>query len=184
MNQLTFGAGVSQFDGLFAQLSFATTNFLGRGETLSVGFQNGSRLRNINLGYSKPYMFGKNISAGANLFSRRVEWIGAYAEDSYGGSMTLGRPLAIFTRGFLTYSYEATSVGDVNPALMKDPNIWAMNPFFADSLMLSTQGRRVVSKISPSLRHNTVGPSNFSVFGRELQRDNGVCRAWWQHDVL
>ena len=165
LNQLTFGAGVSQFDGLFAQLSFATTNFLGRGETLSVGFQNGSRLRNINLGYSKPYMFGKNISAGANVFSRRVEWIGAYAEDSYGGSVTFGRPLAIFTRGFLTYSYEATSVGDVNPALMKDPNIWAMNPFFADSLMLSTQGRRIVSKIAPSLRHNTVDHPIFPFSG-------------------
>ena len=165
LNQLTFGAGVSQFDGLFAQLSFATTNFLGRGETLSVGFQNGSRLRNINLGYSKPYMFGKNLSAGANVFSRRVEWIGAYSEDSYGGSMTLGAPLALFTRMFLTYSYEATSVGDVNPALAEDPNIWAMNPFFADSLMLSTQGRRTVSKIAPSLRHNTVDHPIFPCSG-------------------
>ena len=34
-NQLTFGAGVSQFDGFFGQLSFQTSNFLGRGETFS-----------------------------------------------------------------------------------------------------------------------------------------------------
>ena len=31
-NQLTFGAGVSQFEGFFGQLSFQTSNFLGRGE--------------------------------------------------------------------------------------------------------------------------------------------------------
>ena len=31
-NQLTFGAGVSQFEGFFGQLSFQTANFLGRGE--------------------------------------------------------------------------------------------------------------------------------------------------------
>ena len=34
-NQLTFGAGVSQFEGFFGQLSFSTSNFLGRGEALS-----------------------------------------------------------------------------------------------------------------------------------------------------
>ena len=32
-NQLTFGAGVSQFEGFFGQLSFQTSNFLGRGES-------------------------------------------------------------------------------------------------------------------------------------------------------
>ena len=34
-NQLTFGAGVSQYDGFFGQLSFQTSNFLGRGETFT-----------------------------------------------------------------------------------------------------------------------------------------------------
>ena len=34
-NQLTFGAGVSQFEGFFGQLSFQTSNFLGRGETFT-----------------------------------------------------------------------------------------------------------------------------------------------------
>ena len=34
-NQLTFGAGVSQFEGFFGQLSFQTANFLGRGESLT-----------------------------------------------------------------------------------------------------------------------------------------------------
>src|SRR5260221_3585590 len=30
-NQLSFGAGVSQYDGVFGQLSFSTANFMGRG---------------------------------------------------------------------------------------------------------------------------------------------------------
>ena len=33
-NQLTFGAGVSQYEGFFGQLSFQTSNFMGRGESL------------------------------------------------------------------------------------------------------------------------------------------------------
>ena len=35
-NQISFGAGVSQFDGFFGQLNYQTSNFLGRGETFNV----------------------------------------------------------------------------------------------------------------------------------------------------
>jgi outer membrane protein insertion porin family len=34
-NQLTFGAGVSQYEGVFGQLAFQTSNFMGRGESLT-----------------------------------------------------------------------------------------------------------------------------------------------------
>ena len=49
-NQLTFGAGVSQFEGFFGQLSFQTANFLGRGETFSVSAQQGSLAKNYQVG--------------------------------------------------------------------------------------------------------------------------------------
>ena len=165
LNQLTFGAGVSQFDGVFGQLSFSTSNFLGRGEALTVAFQRGSRLRNINLGYTKPYLLGRNMSAGVNLFSRRTEWIGAYTENSTGGGTTLGWPIALFTRMFLTYSYEGTSVTNVNPQLLDDPDLLLGNPFFSDGLLLQSQGRRTVSKVAPSIRHNTVDHPIFPFSG-------------------
>ena len=161
LNQLTFGMGISQFDGFFGQLSFATTNFLGRGETLSVGLQNGSRLRNINLGYTKPYMFNRSISTGINLFSRRVEYIGAYTEDSNGGSVSLGWPLRVFTWAYLTYSFEDTAVSDVSTFFGNDSSIFLGNPFLADALE-----SRTVSKISPSVRHNTVDHPIFPSRGR------------------
>ncbi len=161
LNQLTFGMGISQFDGFFGQLSFATTNFLGRGETLSVGLQNGSRLRNINLGYTKPYMFNRSISTAINLFSRRVEYIGAYTEDSNGGSVSLGWPLRVFTWAYLTYSFEDTAVSDVSTFFGNDSSIFLGNPFLADALE-----SRTVSKISPSVRHNTVDHPIFPSRGR------------------
>ena len=49
-NQLTFGAGVSQFEGFFGQLSFQTSNFMGRGESLTVSLQAGSRAQNYQVG--------------------------------------------------------------------------------------------------------------------------------------
>ena len=179
LNQLTFGMGISQFDGFFGQLSFATTNFLGRGETLSVGVQRGSRLRNINLGYTRPYMFNRSISTGVNLFSRRIEYIGAYTEDSNGGSVTLGWPVRLFTWGYLTYSYEDTSVGDISTIFGDNPALFAGNPFFADALQ-----SRTVSKIAPSVRHNTVDHPIFPFSGKsftatiELAGLGGDTRFW------
>ncbi|MGH9196879.1 MAG: BamA/OMP85 family outer membrane protein, partial [Acidimicrobiia bacterium] len=56
-NQLTFGAGVSQFEGVFGQLAFQTSNFLGRGETFSVQLQRGARATNYQLGFTEPFLF-------------------------------------------------------------------------------------------------------------------------------
>src|SRR4029078_328208 len=49
-NQLTFGAGVSQFEGFFGQLSFQTSNFLGRGESFTVSAQSGSGAQDYSAG--------------------------------------------------------------------------------------------------------------------------------------
>jgi outer membrane protein assembly factor BamA len=44
----------------------------------------------------------------------------------------------------------------VNPNLLSDQDLLKGNPFFADGLLLESEGRRTVSKIAPSIRHNTV----------------------------
>ena len=48
-NQLTFGAGVSQFEGAFAQFAFQTSNFLGKGETLSLSVLTGKRYKDYQV---------------------------------------------------------------------------------------------------------------------------------------
>ena len=70
-NQLTFGAGVSQFEGFFGQLSFQTANFLGRGESLTVSLQGGQRAQNYTVAFTEPFLFDRNITGGVNLFKQR-----------------------------------------------------------------------------------------------------------------
>src|SRR5262249_8332393 len=67
-NQLTFGAGVSEFEGFFGQLSFQTANFLGRGESLTLSLSAGSRAQNYSVSFSEPFLFDRNITGGANVF--------------------------------------------------------------------------------------------------------------------
>jgi outer membrane protein insertion porin family len=184
LNQLTFGAGVSQFDGFFGQLAYQTSNFLGRGETLGVGIQSGSRVRDINLTYTEPFLFDRNLSGSVNLFSRRIEWIGSFTEESIGTTFTVGRPLALFTRLFVSYSYEETQVTDINPLLVSDDELLARNPFFQDALLRSTGGRRTISKVTPMVRMNTIDHPIFPFRGTsysagiELAGLGGNTRFW------
>src|SRR5207244_6047448 len=79
-NQVTFGAGVSQYEGFFGQLSFQTANFLGRGESLSASAQAGSRSQNYQLSFTEPFLFDRNLTGGVTVFKRSLIYIGYYTQ--------------------------------------------------------------------------------------------------------
>ena len=195
-NQLTFGAGVSQYEGFFGQLSFQTSNFLGRGESLTVAVQAGSRAQNYTLAFTEPFLFDRNITGGVNLFKSEVRYIGQFTQQSIGGVLTFGFPIGNgFTRMFANYSYEQTQVSEINAAFC-DPILLARNPFLRDSLLLSGADcgfgagtspeinpltgqpitvaiaggapERRISKVVPSLVHNTVDQPIFPTTGKRL----------------
>ena len=195
-NQLTFGAGVSQYEGFFGQLSFQTSNFLGRGESFTVAVQAGSRAQNYSLGFTEPFLFDRNITGGVNLFKSEVRYIGQFTQQSVGGVLTFGFPVGNgFTRMFANYSYEQTRVSEINAAFC-DPILLARNPFLRDSLLLSGADcgfgtgtsteinpltgqpvtvaiaggapERRISKVVPSLVYNTVDQPIFPTTGRRF----------------
>jgi outer membrane protein insertion porin family len=163
-NQLAFGAGVSQFDGFFGQLSFQTSNFLGRGETVGISLQKGSQARQYQVSFSEPYLFERPITVGADLYSREYIFPLQYTQRSTGTNYVFGFPVANYLRGFLQYSYEQVLVRDVNPSYL-NPAVLSASPYLADSLLIGQGGKRTVSKISPSLSYNTVNQPLFPTAG-------------------
>jgi outer membrane protein insertion porin family len=171
-NQLTFGAGVSEFEGFFGQLSFQTANFLGRGESLTLSMQAGSRAQNYSLAFSEPFLFDRNITGGFNVFKQDIRYVGQFTQKSVGTVLTVGYPLGRgFTRMFVNYSYQQTRVTDVNE-LYTDPLVLARNPFLRDSLQITeegaTGGLRTISKVVPSIVYNTVDQPIFPTTGKRL----------------
>ena len=166
-NQLTFGAGVSEFEGFFGQLSFQTANFLGRGESLTLSLQAGSRAQNYSLAFTEPFLFDRNITGGFNLFRTDVRYISQFTQRSAGTVVTFGFPISGFSRMFTNYSYERVRVTDIND-LYTDPALLARNPFLRDSLLIGQDGERVVSKVTPSFVYNTVDQPIFPTNGRRL----------------
>jgi outer membrane protein insertion porin family len=167
-NQLTFGAGVSQFEGFFGQLSFQTSNFLGRGESLTVSLQGGQRAQDYTLAFTEPFLFDRNITGGLNLFKRDVRYIGQFTQKSAGAVTTFGVPIGSgFTRMFTNYSYERVRVTEVADAYT-DPQLLARNPFLRDALLAGQSGDRVISRVTPSIVYNSVDQPIFPTTGRRL----------------
>jgi outer membrane protein insertion porin family len=191
-NQLTFGAGVSQFEGFFGQLSFQTSNFLGRGESLTLSLQAGSRAENYQVAFSEPFLFDRNITGAVDVYRRSLRYVNQFTQESTGGNLLFGFPVADFSRLFMTYSYESTSVSDFNEAFfdptcyyreggcrdisLDDPSqltpdaleLLRRNPFLTDSLLIGQGGKRTISKIVPSFVFNTVDNPIFPTTGRRV----------------
>jgi outer membrane protein insertion porin family len=190
-NQLTFGAGVSQYEGVFGQLGFQTANFLGRGESLTLSLQAGDRAQNYQLAFTEPFLFDRNITGGFDIYKRALQYTGYYTQKSSGGNVTFGVPLAGFSRFFLNYAYEKVSMADLNEALIDTSCVYSVqgcsvisslkdlsqlsstqlevlrrNPFIYDSLLIGQGGRRTISKIVPSFVHNTVDNPIFPNTGK------------------
>ena len=153
-NQLTFGAGASQYEGLFLNFAYTTSNFLGRGESVTVSLQRGTRSTNYQLSFSEPFVFGRSMTAGGSVYSRKIDYALSaqsidYSEVRSGFNLSTGVPVRRFTRLFATYGYEVVDTAltdDLREAL----NAGSANAFLRD------EGRFVESSLTPSIVHNTV----------------------------
>jgi outer membrane protein insertion porin family len=101
------------------------------------------------------------------VYKRTLRYIDQFTQEATGGNITSGFPLAGFSRMFVTYSYEAVKVSDLNPVYYA-PELVQRNPYLRDSLLLGEGGSRTISKITPSFVHNTVDNPIFPNSGKRL----------------
>jgi outer membrane protein insertion porin family len=155
-NQFTFGGGVSGLEGTFINASFSTANFLGLGETFQLSAQTGNLTRNYHIAITEPYLFDRPITAGIDLFKRRLTYrtqsaagLQGYVDSRTGASVLAGFPLGRWTRASLSYSYQVIDVSltDTTGAV----NVGIVNPLFVQDV-----GRRRQSMVSPLIVRNTV----------------------------
>ncbi len=106
-NEIQFGAGYSQLDGIFGQFQFSTRNFLGRGDTIGIQFQRGGYSNYFDLSFVEPWFLDKRMSIGGSIFNRSLEYADV-DQQSKGLNASLGLGLGLFDGLSFFYSYTDT----------------------------------------------------------------------------
>ncbi len=160
-NQFTFGGGVSGLEGTFINASFSTTNFLGAGETFQLSAQTGKRTQNYQLAITEPYLFDRPITAGFDIFKRKITYetfdnVVGYTQKGKGVSLIFGFPLGRFSRLFTNYSYEVIGIEGLSvPGGAGQSTTPNGQPVF-NPLLFSDFNDRKESRFSPNYIYNTV----------------------------
>ena len=112
--QISLGAGYSTATGAFLNASISQNNFQGLGQTLSFGLTLANTQKTFNLGFTEPYLFDTQWTAGADIFRTQNSSSDSYSYESRGFDVRVGHPVWDYTRLFVTYKYEDTKIKDLN----------------------------------------------------------------------
>lgn len=74
--QISFNGGISGIGGSFFGLDYSTSNFLGRGESISFQFAFGNRQRSFLFSFTEPYIKDRPITAGISVFAESRKFFG------------------------------------------------------------------------------------------------------------
>ena len=187
-NSIGLQGGVSGLAGAFVGLNYATNNFLGLGETLSVQASLGSRQRDLVFGFTEPYLFDRPIQAGFNVYTRKTSYDQArqyaiatgqnlqlpsaslqnlqnYSQSSTGLSLSLSYPLhRSFKRLGLSYSFDRSSLVAVSNA----SKLLFENLNFRGITGPNALNGIITSKITPSFTMNTLDAAYAPHHGKSL----------------
>jgi outer membrane protein insertion porin family len=160
-NQFTFGGGVSGLEGAFLNASFQTSNFLGLGETFTIAAQTGRRTKNYQLAITEPYFLDRPITAGIDIFLRRLTYLSytnfvGYTQQDQGLALTTGFPTTRFSRTFVSYSYQIIDIYEVDEDALEALGGSAGTAAAFDPSAFGGLGRRFESRVSPSFVYNTI----------------------------
>lgn len=109
----SFGAGFGNVENLFFTASISERNLFGRGQTLSLQGQLGSKTTKYTLSFIEPWLFDIPLSASMDVYN----WVynfSDYDKDSIGGNFGLSYPLIDYTRGYLTYTYDVANISNID----------------------------------------------------------------------
>jgi outer membrane protein insertion porin family len=73
-NSIGMNGGVSGYSGAFLGVNYATNNFLGFGETLSLQANLGSISRTFLFGFTQPYIRNRPMNVGFQIFNNKQDY--------------------------------------------------------------------------------------------------------------
>jgi outer membrane protein insertion porin family len=191
-NSIGFSGGVSGIAGNFVGVNYATNNFLGLGETLSLEAQVGTYEKLYSFGFTEPYLFDRPITTGFTVFESNYHFdelrqlaiasnvnpnsivqspfasalYQNFQQNSKGFTVFMSSPLhKSFARLGLTYSFSVSSVQTFSAASQAFYSALAFGQFQGPNQLNGI----IQSQIAPTYTYNNTNGSLAPTRGKYIQ---------------
>ena len=154
--ELTLSAGFSSLERFIIQASIRQRNFRGKGQDLQASVNYSTYQKSVELGFTEPYLFDKNIALGGTLFRRDLNsfnFLGTgrnslYSQISTGGQIVASVPLTEFWTLSGRYQLSQDNVG-LDEATYFTNGV--CDPLKAGRYLCDSIGNRLTSMVGANL---------------------------------
>jgi outer membrane protein insertion porin family len=155
--ELQVSAGYSSLENFIVNLSIRERNFMGKGQEVRASVDYSKYSKSVELGFTEPYVFDKNIAVGFDIFRRDYNSFRftsdnsrdtTYQQTTTGFQLRAGVPLTEFTSLALRYGL---SFDDVTLDRSTYYTNGVCDPLLAGRYLCDALGKRTTSSVGYSL---------------------------------
>ncbi|HEV2817443.1 MAG TPA: outer membrane protein assembly factor BamA [Allosphingosinicella sp.] len=167
--ELQLSAGFSSIERFLVQASVRQRNFMGRGQELRAQINYSSYSKSIELGFTEPYLFDRNIAIGFDIYRRDLNSFNFFGNDrtttyqqtTTGGQIRAGVPLTDTLQVALRYGLNYDEISINQDIYYSDPDGTGplppqCDPLLASRYLCDTIGNRLTSTAGYSLVWDTL----------------------------
>ncbi|HWJ71363.1 MAG TPA: outer membrane protein assembly factor BamA [Sphingobium sp.] len=165
--ELQLSAGFSSLERFILSASVTQRNFRGMGQELRTSVNYSSYSKSVNLGFTEPYLFDKNIALAADVFRQDLNAFNynfdnsrntTYSQVRTGFQVRAGVPITEYLSAQVRYGLSFDNVS-LDPGIYfsdrQHPGINECDPLLAGQYLCDAIGKRTTSSIGYSLIYDT-----------------------------
>ena len=166
--ELQLSAGFSSLERFLINLSIRQRNFMGKGQELRASANYSTYSKSVELGFTEPYLFDRNIALGFDIYRRDYSSFNrfggerntTYKQTTTGGQIRSGLVLTEYTSLALRYGLNVDDV-TLDDSFFTDPDGAGplerqCDPLQAGRYLCDAIGKRTTSSVGYSLVYNTL----------------------------
>jgi outer membrane protein insertion porin family len=114
--EVSLGGGFSTNEGVLGTFGLRERNFLGRGQDVQFNFTVSQKSQNIDLRYTEPYLFDRNLIAGWDIFRVKRDFTdeSGYQERRTGGRLRAGYEIVDDVTQVWRYTIQTNTIANLN----------------------------------------------------------------------
>ena len=159
--ELQLSAGYSSLEQFIIQANITQRNFRGKGQELRLGVNYSYYSKSVELGFTEPYLFDKNIAVGGDLFRRDYNAFSftgdtkqtTYSQVSTGFQIRAGIPLTEFWALQARYGLSYDQVGLDATYFNADGSC---NNLVAGDYLCQALGNRITSSVGYTIAYDSL----------------------------